>query len=90
MPKAIIHLLPTPADLTGALGQQMAQAFGGAFPGGRIPVAVPEEPEGKTRITIEGAVRSVTDNQVVRLLTATDKECGLVPIHRLNYIEYLA
>ena len=90
MPRAIVHLLPTPADLTGAIGQQMAQAFGGAFPGGRIPVSVPDEEEGKTRITVEGAVRSTSDAAVVRLLDASDRERAIVPLHRVNYIEFQA
>lgn len=90
MPRAIVHLLPTPADLTGALGTQMAQAFGGAFPGGRIPVPVPEEGEGKTRITVEGAVRSTSDASVVRLFDSGDRERGVFPLHRVNYIEFVA
>lgn len=90
MPRAIVHLLPTPADLTGAIGAQMAQAFGGAFPGGRIPVPVPDEEEGKTRLVVEGAVRSVSDASVVRLVDAQDRERALVPMHRLNYIDFQA
>lgn len=88
MTRAIVKLLPGPGDLTGAMGAQMAQAFGalGMAPsGGRIPVDVPtEEPE----LVVEGAVRSENDAHVVRFFDEKGRERALVPLHRVDSVRF--
>ncbi len=88
--KAVVHLLPTPLDMQAAMGQSLSQAFGqfaqaaGSGPG-RIPV---DMLEGARTLEFVGAVRSESDQSIVRLFDDKDRELGVVPVHRVNYIEF--
>jgi hypothetical protein len=90
--KAVVHLLPTPQELSEAAGRQMTQALSalgaGAFPGARIPVDVSSE-GGPRTIEFRDAVRSESDPAVVRFFDEGGREKGLVPLHRVDYVEFV-
>ncbi len=88
---AIVHLLPTALDMQTMMGSNLSQAFGqfaatAGVPGARIPVDVKEE--ALRHLEFASAVRSESDTVVIRFFDDKDRELAVVPLIRVDYVEF--